>query len=150
MYSRILVPIDGSDTANRGLAEAIRLAHGHPTELVLLHVIDDFPTMREFASSDPREDQRAQRRRAAEELLDPGVKLARDSQVKATTDVCFAIESAPDSIVETAKRLGCEMIAIGTHGRRGFRRAVLGSVADAVARRSTVPVLLVPPFPTPP
>ena len=69
-----------SDTANRGLVEAIRLAHGQPTELVLLHVIDDFPTMREFASSEPREAQRAQRQAAAQELLDHGVKLARASQ----------------------------------------------------------------------
>jgi nucleotide-binding universal stress UspA family protein len=147
MYSRILVPIDGSDTANRGLVEAIRLAHGHPTQLVLLHVIDDFPTMREFASSDPREEQRAQRRRAAQELLEHGAKLARASHVTATTEVCFAIESAADSIVEAASRLDCGLVAIGTHGRHGFRRAVLGSVADEVARRSAVPVLLVPPSP---
>jgi nucleotide-binding universal stress UspA family protein len=147
MYPRILVPMDGSDTASRGLVEAIRLAHGHPSELVLLHVIDDFPTMRQFASNEPLDAQRAQRRAAAQELLAHGVKLAQASRVKATTEVCFAIESAPDSIIETAGRTGCGLIVIGTHGRSGVRRAVLGSVAEAVSRRSVVPVLLVPPHP---
>jgi nucleotide-binding universal stress UspA family protein len=142
MHARILVPMDGSDTASRGLVEAIRLAHGHPTELVLMHVIDDFPTMLEFAAGDSRE----QRRRDAQHMLAHGVNLVRASHGKATTEVCFAIESAADSIVEAVRRLGCGMIVIGTHGHGGFRRAVLGSVADEVARRSTVPVLLVPPL----
>jgi hypothetical protein len=79
-------------------------------------------------------------------MLAHGVKLAQASRVKATTEVCFAIESAPDSIIETAGRTGCGLIVIGTHGRSGVRRAVLGSVAEAVSRRSAVPVLLVPPI----
>ena len=143
MYPRILVPMDGSDTANRGLVEAIRLAHGHSTELVMLHVIDDFPTLRQFAAGVPRE----QREAAAQELLDHAVKLVRASHVKVRSEVCFAIESASDSIVETAGRLGCGLIVIGTHGHSGVKRAVLGSVAEAVSRHSPVPVLLVPPHP---
>jgi nucleotide-binding universal stress UspA family protein len=147
MYPRILVPMDGSDTANRGLVEAIRLAHGRDTELVLLHVVDDFPTMSEFAAGTPREQQRAQRRAGGQELLDHGVKLARASHVRATSDVVFAVESACDSIIEAARRHDCGLIVIGTHGRGGVRRAVLGSVADAVARHGSVPVMLVPPLP---
>ena len=145
MYKRILVPLDGSSTSERGLSEAIRFARGHDTRLVLLHVIDDFPTMREFASNEPIDSSRVRRQREAEDLLRRSVRQAEDSGIDAESSVRFAIESAPDTIVETAAKLHCELIVIGTHGRSGFRRAVLGSVAERVSRHSPVPVMLVPP-----
>jgi nucleotide-binding universal stress UspA family protein len=49
-----------------------------------------------------------------------------------------------DAIVQAAKELGCQLIVIGTHGRRGLRRALLGSDAESVLRESPMPVLLVP------
>lgn len=145
MYQRILVPMDGSDTAERGLREAIRLARGQGTQLVLLHVIDDFPSVRQLAASEPLDEQRARRRHAAEQMLAKGVHLADAADVACRTEVCTAIETAANSIVETAVTLQCELIVIGTHGRSGVRRAVLGSVADQVSRHSPLPVLLVPP-----
>ena len=48
-----------------------------------------------------------------------------------------------DAILQEAKSAGCDLIVIGTHGRRGFRRALLGSDAESVLRESPVPVLLV-------
>jgi nucleotide-binding universal stress UspA family protein len=145
MYQRILVPLDGSPTAERGLREAIRLASGHHTHLILLHVIGDCPTMGEFASTEPFDDMRARRRREAEQMLEPAREMAQGARVTARTEICFPVESVPDSILETAKRVDCDLIVTGTHGRGGVRRAVLGSVAEAVARHSPVPVLLVPP-----
>lgn len=147
MYERILVPLDGSDTSERGLREAIRLAVENDVTLVLLHVIDDFPTVRQLAAKEPIETLEARRRQVGEEVLSEGLRLARASAVRAETQVCFAIESVPDSILETASRTGCELIVLGTHGRTGVRRAVLGSVAERVSRHSPLPVLLVPPAP---
>jgi nucleotide-binding universal stress UspA family protein len=146
MYKSILVPLDGSATSERGLHEAIRLAHGHATRLVLLHVIDDFPTMRELATTQPFDAMRAQRRLAAEDLLASALELAKASHVKATTQVCFTVESTAHSIVDTAAETACELIVLGTHGRHGLPRAVMGSVAEAVTRLSTMPVMLVPPL----
>jgi len=145
MYKRILVPLDGSSTSERGLSEAIRLAHGHDTRLVLLHVIDDFPTMREIASNEPIDESQARRQQEAEDLLRRSVRQAEASSVDAESTVRFAIESAPDTIIETAAKMSCDLIVIGTHGRSGIRRAVLGSVAERVSRSSPVPVMLVPP-----
>jgi nucleotide-binding universal stress UspA family protein len=145
MYKRILVPMDGSDTAERGLREAIRLASGHDTQLILLYVIDDFPTVRQLAASEPLDDQIARRRHAAEQMLGKGVELAKAADVASRTEVCTAIVDAPGSIVETAVKTACGLIVIGTHGRSGVRRAVLGSVAEQVSRHSPMPVMLVPP-----
>ena len=149
MYHRILVPLDGSDTSWRGLSEAIRLAAEQRSELVLLHVVDDFPTVRQLASNVPIDDQELQRRRAGEELLARGLQIAHASNVQATTSVKLAVDSTPGTILDTAATMGCQPIVIGTHGHGGVRRAVLGSVADRVSRHSPVPVMLVPPSTVP-
>jgi nucleotide-binding universal stress UspA family protein len=145
MVHRILVPIDGSDTSWRGLEEAVRHAARQGSELLLLHVVDDFPTLRQIASSEDFDAQERERRRAGEALLTRGLQLARDSKVKAAPRVKIAVDSTPATILETAVAAGCELIVVGTHGHGGIRRAVLGSVADHLARHSPVPVLLVPP-----
>lgn len=148
MYSRILVPLDGSETSERGLREAVHLASHHDVTLVLLHVIDDFPTVRQLAASEPIEQLKAKRRKAGEELVRRGEQLAHASHFKTESIVCFAMESVPDSVVETAVKKACELIVLGTHGRSGVRRAALGSVAEQVSRHSPVPVMLVPPVRT--
>jgi nucleotide-binding universal stress UspA family protein len=145
MYPRILVPLDGSDTAQRGLREALTLATGLDVTLVLLHVIDDFPTVRQLAASEPIDQLEVQRRQAGQELLSRGEQLARAAAVRTEAVVCLAVESVPDSIIDTALTKGCGLIVLGTHGRSGLHRAVLGSVAERVSRHSPVPVMLVPP-----
>lgn len=147
MYSRILVPLDGSATSQRGLAEAIHFARGHATELVLMHVIEDFPTMSEFASSVPPDEQRTLRRHAAQELLKPYVHLAEAAHLLVKTRIEFAGELLHELIIDTAVKTKCDLIILGTHGRHGVIRAVLGSVAEAVVRHSPLPVMLVPPPP---
>jgi nucleotide-binding universal stress UspA family protein len=145
MYQRILVPIDGSETSWRGLSEALRLAAPDRSELLLLYIVDDFPTVRQLASSVPIDEQEKQRLRAGEELLTRGLQLARAARVRARTTSKLAVDSTPGTILATAAAEGCELIVIGTHGHGGIRRAVLGSVADHVSRHSPVPVMLVPP-----
>jgi nucleotide-binding universal stress UspA family protein len=144
MYERILVPMDGSVTSINGLHEAIRLARGRDSQLVLLHVIDDFPTVRQLASSEPLDEQEAKLRQAAEQMLRGNADAARTSNVTVRTHVCKAVVWAPESIVESAGKFECGLIVMGTHGRSGVRRAVLGSVAEQVSRLSRLPVMLVP------
>ena len=147
MYERILVPMDGSVTSVNGLNEAIRLARGRDSQLVLLHVIDDFPTVRQLASSEPLDEQEARLRQAAEQMLQGNADAARTSNVTVRTHVCKAVVWAPESIVESAGKFECGLIVMGTHGRSGVRRAVLGSVAEQVSRISRLPVMLVPSAP---
>lgn len=144
MYERILVPMDGSVTAINGLREAIRLAGcGRDSQLELLHVIDDLPTF-QTASGQPPGERQGDRRQAAEKMLRGHAELARHAIAAVRTHVCRADEWAADSILESAVKFECGLIVMGTHGRSGVRRALLGSVAEQVSRSSPVPVMLVP------
>jgi nucleotide-binding universal stress UspA family protein len=142
---RILVPIDGSPTAQRGLEEAIRLAVAQSASLLVLHVIDDFPKLREFASYEMLAQEQESRAHRPDPMLAEAVREAGAAGVAADSKIVFAVLDLPDTVVDVAEREGCTMIVVGTHGRRGLSRAMLGSVAEGVARRSAVPVLLVPP-----
>lgn len=145
MVRRILVPLDGSPTAERGLVEAIRVAKSNGSRLVLLHLIDDFPTMREFASIETLETMEGRRRQAGEALLSAAATVARHAGVAVEESVLRTRDTAAQTIIDQARQLHCDLIVLGTHGRSGVARAILGSVAEGVARHSNVPVLLVPP-----
>jgi nucleotide-binding universal stress UspA family protein len=145
MYARILVPVDGSETAKRGLEEAILLAKALGSALRLVHVVDDSalamnpeagiaaaPLVEDFAENG-REILEEARAQAAQQGA---------QQVEVVLHENFTGRVA-NVIVEEAKMWGAELIVMGTHGRRGIRHAVLGSDAEAVVRASVCPVLLV-------
>lgn len=144
MYKRILVPIDGSDTSRNGLNAAIHLAKGDDATLSLLHVVNEFPLMVEMASTT---DFNAVR----EGMRQYGLQLLADTRMQATSQG-LKVETllidqregrVSEAIVEQAKAEGCDLIVIGSHGRRGLSRLLLGSDAAGVLRQSAVPVLLV-------
>lgn len=143
MFRRILVPIDGSATAERGLQEAIGLAAEQKAALVLLHVIDAFPSMVEMSSTTSFEQMRSNLVRYGEELLAAASKTAADAGVASERLLREVMRSrVADVIVEEAAKAGCDLIVMGTHGRRGFSRLALGSDAERVLRQSPVPVLV--------
>jgi len=144
MYHHILVPIDGSPTAERGLREAIRLAAEQKGKLRLLHVVDDFPMLMEMSSISSFEAGLQKMRSYGESVLAAGKAAAARSEVEADTILCEAARGRiADVVIEDAKNSACDLIVMGTHGRRGFSRLALGSDADLVVRGSPVPVLLV-------
>lgn len=131
MYSRILVPTDGSAVADRGLREAIALARTLQAQLVVLHVIDDFPVTGTLID-------------AGHEILDKAAEQASESGVACKTVLHEQDTSrTADAILDRAAREQCNLIVMGTHGRKGFSRVVLGSDCERVLRRSPVPVMLV-------
>jgi nucleotide-binding universal stress UspA family protein len=144
MYKRILVPIDASDTARRGLKEAIALASDQKATLCLLHVTNDFPVMLEMANAFDYEQLREGLHQQGRALLDDASTLAKSLGLEVEKRL-HDLKSGrvADAIVDVAKNAGCDLIVIGTHGRRGFSRALLGSDAELVLRASPVPVLLV-------
>lgn len=144
MYKRILVPIDGSDTARRGLKEAIALATEQKATLRLLHVTSDFPVMLEMANTLNFDNVRDGLHQYGRDQLDNAKALAKGLGLEVETQLHdLKGGRVADAIVEEAKSAGCDLIVIGTHGRRGFKRALLGSDAEQVLRASPVPVLLV-------
>jgi nucleotide-binding universal stress UspA family protein len=144
MYKRILVPIDGSDTAARGLAEAIALARELKSTIRLLNLTSDFALMVEMSSAIDFEKFRVGLHQFGQDLLDKASRLAAEHGVTAEMSLHdLRGGRVADAIVEEARQTRCDLIVIGTHGRRGVSRAMLGSDAENVMRASPIPVLLV-------
>lgn len=144
MYKHLLVPADGSPAGERGLREAIALAADQHAQLTVLTVIDEFPLGLEMATVVNLQEVLTELRRAGQDLLDQAAEAARAAGVQADTLLRDVMKrSVADIILEEAAGRGCDLIVMGTHGRRGLRRLTLGSDAELVVRLATVPVLLV-------
>ena len=145
MYQRILVPVDGSNTSDVALREAIQSVGDRNAELRIIHVIEDVVPMWdvEFLNiNEIREGLRQTGRR----VLAKAEAVARDAGIKAETKL---IEASPPGariasmIAAEAKAWPADLIVIGTHGWRGVDHLLMGSVAEGVVRISPVPVLLI-------
>jgi len=144
MYARILVPIDGSPTAQRGLEEAIRLAKRLGSTLHLINVVDARLLFSEVSAYVPPENLLKDWRAAGERLVAEAAQSAREGGVTVESAVrCDPGLRVCDMILQEARDAKVELIVMGTHGRRGLRRLALGSDAELVLRESPVPVLLV-------
>lgn len=145
MYKKILVPIDGSATSRQGLNEAVALAKVHGAELLLLHVVDEYALLvGSSASALAFGELRGTMLKDGAALLEDSCASARAAGVEARTALREVTSSrVSHAIVEECREAACDLIVMGTHGRRGFSRLMLGSDADAVLRSSPVPVLLV-------
>jgi nucleotide-binding universal stress UspA family protein len=145
MYQRILVPIDGSITGNQGLNEAIKLAKLTGAELRLIHVTDALS----FASGfEPYAvyagDVVPRIREAGEAVLQRGRELVQSQGIKVDSKLLDDLVSrVSEAVVAQAKAWSADLIVLGTHGRRGVGRFLLGSDAEQIARTAPVPVLLV-------
>ncbi|HET9822069.1 MAG TPA: universal stress protein [Burkholderiaceae bacterium] len=145
MARRILVPVDGSPTAQRGLEEALRLARPLDASVVLLHVVEVYPMMMEMATAATWEAVTTDLRRHGQEVLDRAREAALAQQVACEAHLEDASAARVcDVITSQARAHDCDLIVMGTHGRRGLEHALIGSDAERVVRQSPVPVLLVP------
>lgn len=144
MYRRILVPVDGSATAARGLREALRLAKDQHALIRLVHVVDEtmiLGTAEAGVDMGPLLAGLAKNGRA---LLQRARRKAEKSGFRVETALYESVgAAAADAILRDAKKWRADIIVAGTHGRRGVRRLVLGSDAEQIVRLSPVPVLLV-------
>ncbi len=144
MYHRILVPLDGSPTAEAGLRHAIGLAAATKAKLVLLHVIDDFALMVEMSSVMNYETMRDALRQYGQRALDKAQQAAADAGVMCETFVREVAQARISEIInDEAGKHRCDLVVMGTHGRRGVSHMLLGSIAEKVVRRSPCPVLTV-------
>ena len=144
MYSRILVPCDGSLPSMRGLEEAIALAADQRAKLCLVHVVDESILAFDTTGTLCWDDFLPLFLQGGKTVLEKASWLARERGLEAET---FLLQSGPapvaQIILRQAREWGADLIVMGTHGRRGLRRLVLGSDAEAVVRTAEAPVLLV-------
>jgi nucleotide-binding universal stress UspA family protein len=145
MYQKIMVAVDGSETAKQALNEAVRVAALSHGKLHAVYVVDQAALFPYAGHYDPNVLMEAFRRDGREALDDAAARFA-DAGVSGETEL-LETQNIGEDVAQClhmhAQRLGAELAVIGTHGRRGVRRAILGSVAERFLRMSECPVLLV-------
>ena len=144
MYQRILVPIDGSGTARRGLEEALALAKTLKSAIRLIHVVTPLPALYPPLSAAAAQELFDQLRSSGESILHDALTAVRAAGVAVDSRLIDALGAeAGERIIEQAAAWPAELIVCGTHGRRGVRRLLVGSDAEYILRHSSVPVLMV-------
>jgi nucleotide-binding universal stress UspA family protein len=145
MFKRILVAIDGSRTSQRALDAAIELAVTHQAELQPYYVVESGPMYMDVPGYDPSALQAS--------LTEQGASLAREAadRMKArgvhgevVTVEATAADDVASLVIAASKKFGADVLVMGTHGRKGFKRLLLGSIAEQCLRQATLPVLLIP------
>jgi nucleotide-binding universal stress UspA family protein len=144
IFKSILAPVDGSAPSNAAAALAVRLAKEGGASLAFCHA-ERVPRPAHDAGGFAREQMMEEQNRTAHEVLDAATKLAADAGVEAKTALIG--EPIADAIVQAAKDSGADLIVMGTHGRSGIVRAVLGSVTADVIGRTDLPVMVAPHVP---
>lgn len=137
---RILVATDFAESAEQALDYATELARTQAAELVLLHVYVEPPPYPEVASAQVATIYEEQRRWVETALEERG-RRARGAGLLARSLVRTGSPAAV--IARTAEEEGADMVVVGTHGRSGLDRLLLGSVAERVVRLAPCPVLVV-------
>jgi nucleotide-binding universal stress UspA family protein len=143
MYNRILVAIDGSDTSSRACSEAIKLASAQKARLRILYVIS-YAYMSAIVGGGYTGDLLRRLRTDAQTVLDAAEAAARSVGLEVEPRLLeHHSTQIGEGIIEDAQKWQADLIVMGTHGRRGFARDVLGSDAVYVTGHAPVPVLLV-------
>lgn len=143
MYQRILVPIDGSLNSECAVQEAIRFAQFHHAQLMLVHVIEDIHYF-DMENDINYTELMQSAKDSAWRMLDKAAASVRQAGVDVTEKLLEAGgHRVAHVIVEEAAHGAADLIIIGTHGRSGFSRLLLGSIAEGVLRVSPVPVLFI-------
>lgn len=144
MYQRILVGVDGSATSLRGLGEAIRLAKASGARLLLVHVLNTLILESQIASTAYYQALADSIRASGAKILEDAAMVTHEAGVPFEQKLVEKIGAhAWQEIVAQAKDWKTDLIVVGTHGRRGLKRLVMGSDAELVLRHSPVPVLMV-------
>ncbi|MGP1517946.1 MAG: universal stress protein [Ottowia sp.] len=143
MFKHILVPVDGSDTALFAVQKAMALAKAFGSEVTAVYVIDPYPFTGVGADFAYGQDQylsaaSAEAKTALQAVADQfeGTGLKVNQRVEESS-------SASRGILDAAQAVGADLIVMGSHGRRGLEKLVLGSVAQRVLAAAVLPVLVV-------
>ncbi|MDS0474439.1 universal stress protein [Natrinema sp. 1APR25-10V2] len=138
MYERILLPVDGSDVADAAAEAAVAIARRFDAELHVVHVLEFGERLPE--SENDAADEFA---RLGEEAVTRGTELAADAGVDATGTILEGGRPVYRAVLEYADDHDVDCLVMGTYGRTGLDRFVLGSVAERLLRESPVPVVTV-------
>lgn len=143
MFKRILVPVDGGPVSMLGLRQAIKLCALEGARLRLVHVVDEMPVMAD-AEMGVVADAIPALREGARKVLAHAAAVARRSGITAEISMIESVGgNTAEFVVNEAKKWRADVIVLGTHGRSGLERMLMGSSAEDIVRTTPVPVLLV-------
>ena len=141
-YQRILVPVDGSEPSTKALVAALQLARDGGGRVRLLHCVDElsYALMAREASGNIS----ALLRTEGERILAQAADIATSAGVQAETRLVErTAQRLGESVAGEAAEWNADLVVVGTHGRRGLERMLLGSGADQIVRLAPTPVLVV-------
>jgi len=146
MYKHILVAVDGSNTSELALHEAINLAKALDSQLRFVHAVDEVSANWYAAGyANPAEIWEAMAK-TGRDILEKAAATAAEAGCEADTkliEINIPGHRIPEVIAEEANAWLADLIVVGTHGRRGLSHVFLGSVAEGIVRVSSKPVLLI-------
>ena len=131
MYEKILVPMDGSDPAAAGLAEAIKIAKSFGSRIRLVHVVNEFVVDATYGPGMYTNDVIQSLRDIGKGILSEAESLVRKEGVEVESVLLESIGGpAAAPIADQSRQWPADLIVMGTHGRRGLARLALGSDAE--------------------
>jgi nucleotide-binding universal stress UspA family protein len=141
MFHKIVVPVEGSAPSRAAVDLALRLATAEGASVIFAHAIEVTKIIAMTAQSPigPAYALEAARA-AAKEILDEALAQAKSSKTEVTAETVEG--DCVTSLLDLAAQRGADLIVVGSHGRGGLSRALLGSVAEGILRRSAQPVLV--------
>ena len=143
MYTHILVPTDGSPLSDSALEQALRLAKSLGARITVLTVIEPFQVVayepEQVAAA--RDAYEKYAREEADRRMARATELAKAAGVEHDA-VSLSADDPHEAIIQTARERGCDLVAMASHGRRGIKALVLGSVTAKVLTHSDIPVLV--------
>ena len=143
-FSKILVAIDGSEISMNTVDYAIQMAKKHNSQVIALHVIKiPIATAYLLAPSDTLRQLNDKDKQEFMEWFGPIQMKAKENNVKLKTEIVESIMSEVGAIVTYAERENVDLIVIGSRGRSGFKKMLLGSTASGVVTYATCPVMIV-------
>lgn len=140
-YKRILVPVDGSQTSNKALVAALEMAREQGGRVRVMHAIDELAMASGFEYSG---EVARMAREQGQKTLDDALAIVNSAGVEGDIHLLSAPgKRLGDSVAEEAAAWQADLVVVGTHGRRGLSRVLLGSGAESVIRLASIPVLVI-------
>ena len=142
-FKQIICPVDFSESSVRAFAHAAAIARWYDAQLTVLHVVPTFEPIQ--VRGDLGDPVRVVTPMPREQVLE---EMSRTLNLAAVSPRATPIAEAGDpqtTVIDQAISKKADLIVMGTHGRRGFKRLLLGSVTEAILREAPCPVLTVPP-----
>lgn len=145
MYQRILVPVDGSETANKALVAALQLARDFGGRVRLIHVVEEMAYLTGYEQYGGYSAELIKvMRETGAKVLNDAMAIAQAAGVEADNLLYDNFGGRLAEVVaDAAKQWNADLIVVGSHGRRGMSRLLLGSGTEQILRLAPVPVLVI-------